>query len=144
MIHFLNKNKLAWRIRATFAGKLPPKEYITPDIRSNNPGWGDEVFNRTIERLEFFIPTGHRLVMSGMEKYNLFIEALQLFGKSSASIEAIWFCGKLPNSDVIEMWVIRDGKIARFRKHWGYEYNDGPTNGWKLGLSGRPVARIEK
>lgn len=133
MLHLLNKNKLAWRIRATFAGKLPPKEYITPDIRSNNPGWGDEVFNRTIEKLEFFIPTGHRLIMSGMEKYNFFIEAVQSFGSNALVIDAMWFCGKLPKRDVVDLWIIRNGKMVHLRELWGREYNGGPTRGWKLG-----------
>lgn len=133
---FLNKNKLAWRIRATFAGKLPPKEYITPDIRNNNPGWGDEVFNRIIEKLEFFIPTGHRLIMSGFEQYNFFVEAMQSFGKASLSIKAFWFCGKIPNTEIVEMWVIRNGKMLRFREPWGHEYVGGPTRGWKAGVPG--------
>lgn len=135
MIHLLNKNKLAWRIRATFAGKLPPKEYITPDIRSNNPGWGDEIFNRTIEKLEFFVPTGHRLVMAGMEKYNFFIEAVQSMGKRKTDIAAFYFCSKLPNENTVELWRVGDSKIVRSREPWGREWCGGPTSGWKHGDS---------
>lgn len=139
MIYLLNKSKLAWRIRATFAGKLPPKEYITPDIRSNNPGWGDEIFNRVIEKLEFFIPTGHELIMSGFEQYNFFIEALQVFGKAPELIQAIWFCGKTPKSDDVIIWIIRDKKMLQFKERWGHEYNGGPTSGWKIGVRSIPI-----
>jgi hypothetical protein len=147
MIHLYNKNKLAWRIRVTFADKLPPKEYITSDIRSNNPGWGDEVFNRTIERLEFFIPTGHRLVMSGMEKYNFFVEAMQDLGGGKRSngktkINAFFFCGKLPGQDIVEMWRIGDNTMVRDQKPWGNEWGGGPTRGWKRGTAGTPISGI--
>ena len=54
---------LSWRMRAIFSGKLPPHEYLTPDIRWSNPGWGDEIFNRQIESIEFFLPTGHRILL---------------------------------------------------------------------------------
>lgn len=141
MIHILNRNKLAWRIRATFAEKLPPKEYTTPDIRSNNPGWGDEVFNRIIEKLEFFIPTGHRLVMSGFEQYNFFVEAMQDLGvgsrkKDKTSISAFYFCGKFPCQNIVELWRIGDRKIERSQEVWGHEWGGGPTRGWKQGVQG--------
>jgi len=141
-----NKHKMAWRIRATFAGKLPPKEYITPDIRRNNPGWGDEVFNRTIESIEFFLPTGHRIVMSGMERYNFFVEAMQSLAKggAGAQIKAFWFCGKLPGKDLVEMWRVGTGKVVRDRKTWGHEWGGGPTRGWKEGIAGKPISMIEK
>ena len=145
MIPVIPKHKTAWRIRATFAGKLLPKEYITPDIRHNNPGWGDEIFNRTIEKLEFFLPTGHRLVMSGMEQYNFFVEAVQsIKGMGSVKIKAFWFCGKLPGKDIVEMWRVGNGKVIRDRKPWGREWGGGPTRGWKAGSSGKPVSMITK
>ena len=143
MIHLFNKQKLAWRIRVTFAGKLPPKEYISPDIRNNNPGWGDEIFNRTIEKLEFFIPTGHRLVMAGMEKYNFFVEAVQTMGKGKTDIAAFYFCGKLPGVDQVEMWRVGNGKIIRDeRKPWGHEWGGGPTSGWKSGVPGTAISGL--
>jgi len=145
MIPVIPKHKMAWRIRATFAGKLPPKEYITPDIRHNNPGWGDEVFNSTIEKLEFFLPTGHCLVMSGMDQYNFFVEAVQSTrSRGSAEIKAFWFCGKLPGKDIVEMWRVGNGKVIRDRKPWGHEWGGGPSRGWKAGSPGKPVAMIRK
>jgi hypothetical protein len=131
------KYQMAWRIRATFAGKLPPKEYVTPDIRRRNPGWGDEVFNRTIETLEFFLPTGHRIFLSGMEQYNFFVEAVQSTrARGKAEIRAFWFCGKLPDRNVVEMWRVGYGKVIHDRKPWGREWGGGPTRGWKPGLVG--------
>jgi hypothetical protein len=134
----------AWRIRATFAGKLPPKPYLTPDLRHTNPGWGDEIFNRQIESIEFLLPTGHRIVLSGMEAYNFFVEASDsLSGKSGARIEAFWLCGKLPHQDLVEMWRIGEGKVVRQRRPWGQEWGGTATRGWKLGLIGsKPVSAV--
>jgi hypothetical protein len=145
MIHLFNKNKLAWRIKVTFAGKLPPKEYITPDIRNNDPGWGSELFNRAIEKLEFYIPTGHKLVLSGMEQYNFFVEAVRDFGgwkSGKIQIYAFWFCGKLQETNIVEMYRVGDGEIVIDRKPWGHEYNNGPTSGWKVGEIGKPFTGI--
>jgi len=146
MIPGIPKHRMAWRIRVTFAGKLSPKEYITPDIRRNDPGWASEIFSRPIESLEFFLPTGHRLVMSGMEQYNFFVEAVQSTRtRGKARIEAFWFCGKLPGKDVVEMWRVGDGKVIRDRKPWGREWGGGPTRGWKAGVtSNRYASHIDK
>lgn len=130
------KHQMAWRIRAVFAGKLPPKEYVTPDIRRSDPGWGDEVFNRQIEFIEFFLPTGHKLILSGFEKYNFFVEATQSMSGGGAKIKAFWFCGKLPAKDTVEVWRIGDGKVIRDREPWGREWGGTATRGWKLGLVG--------
>lgn len=136
------KNKMAWRIRVTFAGTLPPKEYVTPDIRNTDPGWASELFNRPIECLEFFLPTGHVIVLAGMEQYNFFVEAAQSLGSRSAQIEAFWFCGKLPNCDAVKMWRVGKGKVVRQRRPWGKEWGGGPTSGWKPGVSGHLVTKL--
>lgn len=131
------KHPLAWRIRARFEGKLPPSEYLTRDIRRSNPGWGDETFNRVIKSIEFFLPTGHRLILSGMEAYNFFVEASQSFSRNGAArIDAFWFCGKIPASPTVEMWRIGDGKILRRQLPWGREWGGSPTSGWKAGSVG--------
>ena len=140
---------LAWRLRATFAGKLPPRFYITPDVRFSNPGWDSEEFNRQIEQIEFFLPTGHKIIMCGMEAYNLFIECSQAFSRTSwngARIEAFWLCGKLPHLSCpaeVEMWRIGQGQVIHQRKPWGQEWGGTPTRGWKLGLVGSaPVSCV--
>jgi len=145
MIPGIPKHQMAWRIRVTFVGKLPPKKYMTPDIRHHDPGWASEIFSRPIEMLEFFLPTGHRLVMSGMEQYNFFVEAVQSTRtRGGAKIQAFWFCGKLPGNDVVEMWRVGYGKIIRDRKPWGREWGGGPTSGWKQGISGKPLSILLK
>lgn len=145
MIPVIPKHKMAWRIQATFAGKLPPKEYITPDIRYTDPGWASEVFNRPIEKLEFFLPISHTIVLSGMEKYNFFVEAVQSTrSKGRAEIKAFWFCGKLPGENVVEMWRVGNGIAVRDCKPWGREWGGGPTKGWKQGIRGNPISSIYK
>ena len=130
---------LAWRMRVRFSGCLPPREYITPDIRMHNPGWGDEIFNRQIEGLELFLPTGHRLVLAGMEQYNFFVECSQAMAGGNAAIEAFWLCGKIAGSDLAEMWRVGNGKVVRLRVPWGQEWGGGPTSGWKSGCVGGPI-----
>jgi hypothetical protein len=141
-----SKNDMTWRIKVTFDGKLLPKEYITPDIRNTDPGWGSELFNRAIERLEFYLPTGHTLILSGMEEYNFFIEASQDLGgknKGKAKIDAFWFCGKMPLNNLVEMWRVGDGEIIRERKIKGFEYDGGATRGWKKGsLNSQYLSRV--
>lgn len=144
MIPIVSKHQLAWRIRATFAGNLPPKEYLTPNIWQKNPGWGDKVFNRVIESLEFFLPTGHRIVMAGMEQYNFFVEAVQSKRTmGGAEIRAFCLCGKLPGRNLVEMWRVGDGKAIRGQRPWGREWGGGPTSGWKQGfLGGKILSQI--
>lgn len=153
-LHRLTASPLQpWRLRATFAGKLPPRSYLTPDVRFSNPGWDSEMFNRQIEQVELFLPTGHKIIMAGMEAYNFFVEATQAFSRrGGARLEAFWLCGKLPapamseirnSKSEIEMWRIGKGKVIRERKLWGEEWGGGPTRGWKLGLVGSvPISQI--
>lgn len=136
--------RLAWRMRVRFAGKLLPHEHITNDMRFHDPGWGGELFNRQIESLEFFLPTGHRVVMSGMQSYNFFIEATQDFSMRGARIEAFWFLGMPPGSDVVEMWRVGDGKVVRQQKPYGAEWGGTPSAGWKPGAPGKYISMIAK
>lgn len=134
----ISKRKLAWRIRAIFEGKLPPKEYLTPNVWMENPRWGDEIFNRVIESLEFYLPTGHVIYMSGMEQYNFFVEAAQSKKtKGKAEILAFWLCGKLPGMNLVEMWRVGNGRVVRDRKPFGREWGGHATRGWKQGRPGR-------
>lgn len=133
---------MAWRIRVTFAGQLPPRQYVSPDIRHTDPGWGDEAFNRQLESLEFFLPTGHRVVLSGMEEYNFFVEASAQLSGGGNRIEALWLCGKLQHQPIVEMWRIGQGKVVRLRRPWGKEWGGAATRGWKPGAIGSAPASI--
>jgi hypothetical protein len=132
---------LAWRIRARFTGGIGAREYLSPDVRQADPGWSSETFNRQIESLEFFLPTGHRIMLSGMEAYNFFAEATQSMSRKGlanggARLEAIWLCGKFPGTPVVEMWRIGQGQVTRQRKPWGREWGGAATRGWKFGIIG--------
>lgn len=128
------KLSLSWRMRAMFSGKLPPLEYLTPDIRWQNPGWGDEIFNRQISSLQLYLPTGHRLLLSGMQAYNFFVEACDAIrGRKFVGIKAFWLCGRIPYRDMVDMWRIGDGKVFRQSKAWGQEWGGTATRGWKIG-----------
>jgi len=133
-------NNPTWRIRVVFADRVGPRDYTAPDIRHLDPGWGDEILNRTIERLEFFLPTGHKIVMTGMEYYNFFVEAVQSLSSDACGIKAFWFAGKLPGCSMVNMWRIGDGKVVHIKKVFGQEWGGLPTRGWKKGLVGGPVS----
>ncbi len=136
-----------WRMRVRFAGAMFPREYVSLDVRSHDPGWASESFRRPITRLEFFLPTGHRLVLSGMERYCFFVEASQGLGDRGwpARIEAFWFCGKLPGLDLVEMWRISNGQVLRQRRLSGREWGGGPIRGWKSGrLGAKAVSALIK
>ena len=127
-----------WRLKARFAG-FGPREYITGDVRIN-PGWGDEIFNRPIEQVEFSLPTGHVIRMAGYEQYNFFAECSQRMG-GPARIEAFYLAGKTGNT--VDIWRIGGGVVVRDRRPWGAEWGGGPTRGWKPGTGyGRAAARI--
>lgn len=159
----------AWRFRATFSGALPPKHYTSPDVRRADPGWGSEVFSRPIEKLEFFLPTGHMIVLAGMEKYCFFIEASKSLSGGNERLEAVWLAGLIPkgprgqevkrsrgpaapggnhsdprtlgpsNPAVVEMWRIGGNRVIRRQKPYGREWGGTAIAGWKTGAPGGPL-----
>lgn len=143
------KLSMSWRIRIRFGDGLPPYEFISNDVRRKNPRWHDETFGRKIESLEFFIPTGDRIILKGMEQYNFFVEVLDDLKGGKASIAAFYFLGKLPNTNVVEIWKVGNGKgdgrfITRNRKLFGQEWGGTPTRGWKDGIIGNPISTLAK
>ena len=143
MTLIVSRLNLAWRMRVTFDEKTGAVEYLTPDVRKNDPGWGGETFNHTIRRLEFFLPTGHRILLEGMEQYNFFVEAVQSMSrKASAQIEAFWLCGKLPLVPLVELWRVGNGRIIHDQKPWKREWGGSATTGWKRGAPGEPLVSI--
>ncbi len=128
-----------WTLKATFTARTGPREYISPDVRIN-PGWGDEVFNRPIERLEFALPTGHVIRMAGYEQYNFFAECSEPLGRGPARTEAFYLAGKTGKS--VDLWRIGNGTVIRDRKPWGAEWGGGATSGWKPGKPGKKMAVI--
>lgn len=131
----------AWCLRANMSG--PGASFVSPDVRAGNPGWGDEdKFRHPLESLEFALPTGHRIVMSGYRAYNFFIEVRQsLGGRGKPRLEAIYLAGEFGGQ--VDMWKIQHGRIWRAQKPWGREYGGGATRGWRDGAPvGKPQTRI--
>jgi len=144
---------LSWRFRVTFSGSLPPKYYLSPDVRRTDPGWGSEAFSRPIEKLEFFLPTGHVVVMSGMEKYCFFIEASKSLSGGNERLEAVWLAGLIPQGSRGQGFKgPSDGSPAKpghsnprtlepsnpswQQKPYGAEWGGTPIAGWKTGAPG--------
>lgn len=120
-----------WQMRVSHADGPP---YVTPDVRLGNPGWSDRPLWRPIASLELFLPTGHRLVLSGFEAYNFFAEASRPLSGGPARLEAVWLCGRRGAS--VETWRVADGRIVRDVQPFGREWGGGPTRGWQAGLPG--------
>jgi len=144
----INRLHRAWRFKVTFAGSLTPKYYLSPDIRRKQPGWFDEIFPRPIEKMEFYLPTGHTIMMSGMEQYCFFVEATQNLSGGKARIEAAWLAGLLPGTRIaggtVEMWRVGNSRVVRQRRPLGKEWGGTPISGWKPGAIGdRPVSILK-
>ncbi len=142
ILNHFPKFSMAWRLRATFAENRRPRHYLSPDIRRHDPGWGGEVFNRRLEKLELFLPTGHRILLAGMREYNFFVEAVQNIGGSRADIQAFYLCGRYPDRAAVALWRVARGRVFHDTKTPGREYNGTATRGWKAGAPGRPVSML--
>ena len=119
------------------------------DVRSGSPGWA-ECQPSGIKRLEFTFlgrdekgkDVSYILIMSGMEEYNFFVEAMRgLSGKGKTKITGLWFMGRKPNSDQITGFVLKD-KIVSFNTIKGKEYSGMPTMGWKKGITGDKIISV--
>lgn len=128
-----------WTLKTTFAARTGPRHCITGDVRIN-PGWGDETYNRSIEEIEFALPTGHRIRMAGYEQYNFFAECSEPLGGGSPRIEAFYLAGK--TGQMVDIWRIGNGTVIRNQRPWGEEWSGGPTRGWKMGEKGRTKSGI--
>ncbi len=126
----------AWRYLVQFADG---SRHLSRDVRIFDPGWNGQAFQRPVESLQFFLPGGHSILLSGMSEYNLFVEASQNLRGGQSRLEAIWLCGRVPGSDAVEMWCIGQGKIVRQSARYGQEWGGGPTRGWKAGVPGNSV-----
>lgn len=136
---------MSWKIRVTFTTRTTPRGWVSPDIRIERPGWGEQVFPFLIERIQIEIEE-HRLVLSGMERYNFFVEALSVIGSGHAGgrviPQAFHFLGKFPRQELVSEWTIFPGVGVKPRheyKTWGREYHNMPTTGWKPGKIGPEV-----
>ena len=125
-----------WKIKLTLEGNL---KHELGDVRSGKPGWA-ECSPSGILKLEFPF-TGKvngkevtsTLLLSGMEKYNFFVEAMRAVGSGKTKIKGMWFLGKIPNVDRVVGFVIGDG-IKHINTVFGNEYNGFSTVGWKHGI----------
>lgn len=132
---------LAWRMRIKFDTKLPPHELFTKDIRFHNPEWGDAgKFKAPIESLEIFLPVKWKILMTGFELYNFFIEAMgDMSNKNKANIEAFWFCGKYPIKPKVKTWTVGKGKVLINEYSYGKEYYGTASRGWRAGTPRKNV-----
>jgi len=114
-------------------------QYISPDVREKDPGWASEAEGKKvgIEEISIKLPNDMTLILKGYEKYNFFVEVAQsLNKKSSAEIQAFFFCGA--SQGFVCIWKIdyKTKQIIKDIKPEGQEYGGGPTRGWRMGLIG--------
>ncbi len=126
-----------WQMRITHPAGPP---YVTPDVRLGDPGWQDRPRWRPIASLELYLPAGHRLVLSGFEAYNFFIEASKPLSGGPARTEAVWLCGRQGAN--VETWRVIEGRIVRDVQPWGREWVGGPTRGWQPGAPGNAFSGV--
>jgi hypothetical protein len=130
-----------WKIRLTLEGGLT---HTTNDVRTGNPGWA-ECRPSGIESIEFDfigkedgVETKYKIVLAGMSEYNFFVEAIRSVVGSKTSIKGLWFLGKVPDTNRVVGYVIRD-KVQIVNTVSGKEYSGTPTVGWKKGIVGGKV-----
>ena len=130
----------AWKYRLEFEKGAPFLSHLSPDIRLQNPGWGDDIYKSSITQMEFFLPTGNKIIMRGMIEYNFFIEAIQSMSRNNgADLHAVYICGRFPESNIVDLWKIGNGAVVHDRKIYGQEYDGTATRGWKPGIPLREV-----
>ncbi len=133
-----------WKIRLVLEGGLT---HTTNDVRSGSPGWAD-CRPSAIQRIEFpfvGIEDGKnvkfRLILAGMKEYNFFVEAVRGIVSGKTEIKGLWFLGKVPGTEKVTGFVIRD-KILAINSIAGKEYGGFSTVGWKPGIVGEKVTSI--
>lgn len=128
-----------WKILLLLEGGL---SHVTADVRLGNPGWAD-CRPSGIVGIDFsFLGKDEKgkdipylLQMRGMKEYNFFVEAMRGVMGGKTIIKGLWFLGKIPESNKITGWVLKD-KILRLNSVEGHEYSGTPTVGWKTGIIG--------
>jgi hypothetical protein len=116
------------------------------DVRSDSPGWSECVLGK-IKKLSFSfqgidalskINNCYELVLEGMSEYNFFVEANKNLLKGKTNILGFWFLGKIPNTNRIIGFVIKD-RVLKVNSTVNKEYNGFSSFGWKLGCAGGNV-----
>jgi hypothetical protein len=130
-----------WRIKLTLEGNFV---HELGDVRSGKPGWA-ECQPSGILKVEFpFVGkvngknTPLRLILSGMEEYNFFVEAMRPIGSGNTNIKGMWFLGKVPKENRVIGFVVGD-TCKKVNAFVGQEYHGTRTAGWKKGIVGGKV-----
>ena len=136
-----------WKIKLFLAGGLV---HELGDVRSGAPGWADcqppaiEKLSFSFQGMNFQTGTNdsYELVLAGMKEYNFFVEASRSLLSSKTKIQGLWFLGKIPNTDLITGFVLKES-ISKINTLDGKEYSGMPTVGWKPGVTdGKAFADI--
>jgi hypothetical protein len=133
-----------WKIKITLEGNLT---HELGDVRSGRPGWAECNPSKITKMVFPFIgkidgkDIPLELILSGMEKYNFFVEAMRGVGKNATMVKGLWFLGKIPFEDKVVGFVVKDScKIVN--AVYGKEYNGFSTVGWKTGTVGDKVVSV--
>ena len=137
-----------WKIKILLEAGLT---HLLNDVRSGNPGWADcqpsGILGIAFEFLgkdEKGKDIPYLLQMGGMREYNFFVEAMRAVGGNKTIIKGLWFLGKVPESNKITGWVLKD-KILRLNSVEDHEYSGMATVGWKKGIIGdRVVSEVRR
>lgn len=120
------------------------KTHELGDVLSGMPGWA-ECQPGGILKIQFSFVGNTKgkniplcIILSGMEKYNFFIEATKAIGGNKIHIKGIWILGKIPNENKIEGFLIANN-VEKINTFEGKEYRGTPTLGWKEGILGEKV-----
>ena len=137
-----------WKIRLMLEGGLT---HTLNDVRSGNPGWA-ECQPSKIEYLTFAFTgkdeitrkdSSYKIILSGMDEYNFFVEASRSVLGGKTAIKGLWFLGKILSTNRVVGFVLKDS-ILKVNAENGKEYSGFSTVGWKPGVSGKIIAEIRR
>jgi hypothetical protein len=99
----------------------------------NHSQW-NEMPEKRIKILEYFVNNQKILELSGYEAYCHLIEKNNIIG-SNSFFENIIILGKFGNESIVLHLSPHNGKIIKEEiKLFGKEYKEAPVSGWKQGL----------
>ena len=137
-----------WKIRLMLEGGL---SHTLNDVRLGKPGWA-ECQPSKIEYLTFAFTgkdeitgkdSSYKIILSGMDEYNFFVEATRGVLGGKTTIKGLWFLGKILSTNRVVGFVLKDS-ILKVNTENGKEYSGFATVGWKSGVSGKIIAEIRR
>jgi len=95
----------------------------------------NQISEKRIKKLEYFLTNKKKIVLEGFEQYNHVVKLGFGVNNKFAGIIAIYLMGKKADKVTRIILNFRTMKICKDVVEWEKEYNNKPHPGWKLGIA---------